>query len=207
MEQSKLVLKVCLTVTLLSHFLLNIQVRSDKKSLFPPIIARFVTVEFTKVLTDSGDNSGGKNNSIWPVPVVEGLAASYSDPLACSIRHRLRTKKKHNWVHRLEFNLKREINGGRTNGFYQLAVIKKEEKRRQEVCLCVSSMSSTTSFLWYVDGISSGTGELKWYSGTLENHRRHVGFIVPTTAYIGRETGRSKQLFHNTMKMHGLKAY
>lgn len=51
------------------------------------------TTEHPKGLTDSCDNSGGKDNSIWPVPVVESLAASYSDPLACSIGHHLRTKK------------------------------------------------------------------------------------------------------------------
>lgn len=43
-------------------------------------------------LTDSSDNSRGEDDRVWPVPVVEGLVAGYSDPLAGSIGHHLRTK-------------------------------------------------------------------------------------------------------------------
>lgn len=55
------------------------------------IRTKSATAECPKVLTDSSDNCGSKDNSIWPVPIVESLAASYGDPLACSVRHHLST--------------------------------------------------------------------------------------------------------------------
>lgn len=84
---------------------------------------RTVTSERQKVLTDSSDNSGCKDNSIWPVPVVEGLASSYGDSLACSIRHHLSTKKveDHIWVQALNSDsLKEKLIDA--NGCYQLAL-------------------------------------------------------------------------------------
>jgi len=63
--------------TLLNHFNVNIKKNPESQ----------------RALTDGGDNRGSKDDSIWPVPVVEGLTASNSDPLARSIGHHLRTRK------------------------------------------------------------------------------------------------------------------
>lgn len=163
-----------------------------------------------KALTNSSDNSGCKYNSIWPVPVVEGLAASYGDSLACSIRHHLSTKK----VELMNFNLGTENswNDWMLNKwmlFGSNRVCPGQDKGRQEVVSRVSSISSATSFLmihwWYL--------QWHWWAETTLGHPDELPLtwglfkFQPLLILIGKQEGKChihKQPLHNCKMMHAL---